>query len=92
MILDLAIPFAMGCFALALVLNLIRIATAPTLADKVLALDTMTVNVIALLMLYGAGAGAAGIATFEPAVLFAMTGFVSTVALCKYILRGSIIE
>jgi multicomponent K+:H+ antiporter subunit F len=90
MILDIAILFAMGCFGLALVLNLIRIATGPTLADKILALDTMTVNVIALLMLHGAGIG--GLAVFEPAVLFAMTGFVSTVALCKYTLRGSIIE
>lgn len=90
MILPYAITFAMGCFALGLALNLIRMATAPTLADKILALDTMTVNVIALLMLYGAGDG--NLTTFEPAVLFAMTGFVSTVALCKYILRGSIIE
>jgi multicomponent K+:H+ antiporter subunit F len=80
MILDIAILFAMGCFGLALVLNLIRIATGPTLADKILALDTMTVNVIG------------DLAVFEPAVLFAMTGFVSTVALCKYTLRGSIIE
>ncbi|WP_225030331.1 K+/H+ antiporter subunit F [Xinfangfangia pollutisoli] len=88
--LSTALAFAMGCFALALVLNLIRIATAPTLADRILALDTMTINVIALLMLYGARTG--GVSTFEPAVLFAMTGFVATVAFCKYILRGSIIE
>jgi multicomponent K+:H+ antiporter subunit F len=29
---------------------------------------------------------------FEAALLFAMTGFVSTVAYCKFILRGDIIE
>ena len=47
MILDHALTFAIGCFALALLLNLIRFATAPGFADRVLAVDTMTVNVTA---------------------------------------------
>lgn len=90
MIISYAITFAMGCFALALAMNLWRIATAPTIADRILAVDTMTVNAIALLMLYGAQIG--DIAVFEPSMLFAMTGFIATVAYCKYLLRGSIIE
>ena len=90
MILSYALTFAFGCFSLALVLNLIRIATAPRIADRILAVDTMTVNVIALLMLYGVQSGSAHV--FAPAMLFAMVGFVSTVAFCKYLLRGSIIE
>ena len=90
MIVDYAITFAMGCFALALCMNLWRIATAPTLGDRILAVDTMTINAIALLMLYGAITG--DIAVFEPSMLFAMTGFIATVAYCKYVLRGSIIE
>ncbi|MGB4826012.1 MAG: K+/H+ antiporter subunit F [Paracoccaceae bacterium] len=87
---SLALTFAITCFALALAMNLWRIAFAPTVADRILAVDTMTVNAIALLMLYGVRVG--DIAVFEPAMLFAMTGFVSTVAYCKYLLRGSIIE
>lgn len=90
MILTYALSFAFGCFALALVLNLIRIATAPQIADRILAVDTMTVNVIALLMLYGVQTGSSQ--AFVVALLFAMVGFVSTVAFCKYLLRGSIIE
>lgn len=90
MILGYALSFALGCFALALLLNLWRIATAPTMADRILAVDTMTVNVIALVTLYGAKTGSSLL--FEVVMLLAMTGFVSTVAYAKHILRGSIIE
>lgn len=90
MILPLALGFASGCFALALALNLWRLATAPTQADRVLAVDTMTVNAIALLALYGARYPLA--MTFEATLLFAMTGFVGTLGAAKYLLRGSIVE
>lgn len=89
-ILSLALTFALGCFALALVLNLIRLFTAPTLTDRILTVDTMTVNTIALIVLLGLRTGSA--LSVEIALLFALTGFVSTVAFCKYLLRGSIIE
>lgn len=90
MIVEYALGFALGAFGLALALNLIRLATAPTLTDRILAVDTMTVNVIALIVLYGLRSWMS--LTFEAALLFALTGFVSTVAFCKYLLRGSIIE
>lgn len=90
MILPAALSFAIACFAVALVLNLIRLITAPTTTDRILVVDTMVVNVIALIVLYGV-TSSSGI-NFEAAMLFAMTGFVSTVAFCKYLLRGSIIE
>ncbi|MFO1202436.1 MAG: K+/H+ antiporter subunit F [Tabrizicola sp.] len=85
-----ALTFALGAFAFALVLNLIRLATAPTLTDRILAVDTMTVNTVALIVLYGLKTGSP--LNFEAALLFALTGFISTVAYCKYLLRGSIIE
>jgi multicomponent K+:H+ antiporter subunit F len=90
MIMPLALNFAFACFALALVLNLWRLVTAPTITDRILAVDTMVVNVIALIVLYGVKT-ASGI-NFEAAMLLAFTGFVSTVAFAKYLLRGSIIE
>lgn len=90
MILDLALTFATGCFALALVLNLWRLATARDLVDRVLAVDTMAVNVAALLVLFAAQARA--FPGLEVALLIAMSGFVGTVAFCRHILRGSIIE
>ena len=90
MILSAALGFASACFGLALLLNLWRLATAPTAADRVLAVDTMTVNAIALLALYGAMRPLG--MTFEATLLFAMTGFVGTLGAAKYLLRGSIVE
>ena len=85
-----ALSFAITCFALALLLNLIRLLRPADLPDRILAVDTMVVNAIALIVLYGVKT-ASGL-NFEAAMLLAMTGFVSTVAFCKYLLRGSIIE
>ena len=90
MILSAALSFAIGCFALALLLNLIRLLTAANIADRILAVDTMVVNGIALIVLYGIKSASS--VNFEVAMLFALTGFVSTVAFCKYLLRGNIIE
>jgi len=87
---DYALAFALACFGAGLLLNLWRLAVGPHPADRILALDTMVVNTIALIVLYGIKTGL-GI-NFEAAMLFAMTGFVGTVAFCKYLLRGSVIE
>ncbi len=87
---DAALLFGFGCFSLALLMNLFRLAKGPTLMDRVLALDTMVINVIALIVLYGVRQDTA--VYFEAALLLAMVGFVSTVALCKFLLRGDVIE
>ncbi|MCF8483986.1 MAG: K+/H+ antiporter subunit F [Rhodobacteraceae bacterium] len=88
--LDYALTFAFLCFGFGLAMNVYRVFRAPGVPDRILALDTMVVNVIALIVLYGIKTKS-GI-NFEAALLFAMTGFVSTVAYCKFILRGDIIE
>ena len=90
MILPYALVFFIGCIALGLVLNLWRLVNAPTLTDRILALDTMAVNAVALVVSYGIWSGTG--LYLEVAVLFSLTGFVGTVAYCKYLLRGSIIE
>jgi len=87
---EAALFFAFGCYSLALILDLWRIARGPDSADRILALDTMVINVIALLVLYGLWRGTA--IYFEAAMLVAMVGFVSTVAYCRFVLRGDIIE
>ena len=87
---EFAIMFAAICHGIALLLDLWRIVTGPHAADRILALDTMVINVIALLVIYGISRGTA--IYFEAAMLIAMVGFVSTVAYCRYLLRGDIIE
>jgi multicomponent K+:H+ antiporter subunit F len=84
------LPWAAGAFALALVLAGWRLLRGPTLADRILALDTLYVNSVALLVLIGIHFDTA--VYFEVALIIAMMGFVSTVALAKYLLRGDIVE
>ncbi|MBL8443062.1 MAG: K+/H+ antiporter subunit F [Zoogloeaceae bacterium] len=87
---DHALTFAFLAVSLALVFNLWRLAQGPTLTDRILAVDTMVINVISLIILFGIQEGTT--MYFEAALLFAMFGFVSTVAYCRFILRGDVIE
>ncbi|MCB1394974.1 MAG: K+/H+ antiporter subunit F [Rhodobacter sp.] len=85
-----ALIFAFACFSIGLLLNLWRVIVGPQKSDRILALDTMVVNAIALLILLGIWLGT-GI-FFEVSMLFALVGFVSTVSYCRFLLRGDIIE
>lgn len=84
------IPIAFALVGLALTLTLWRLLVGPSAADRILALDTLYVNTIALLVLLGIHLASA--LYFEAALLIALMGFVGSVALCKYLLRGDIIE
>ena len=90
MIIAQVLPFAIGAFALAILLSTWRLLRGPDLPDRILALDTLYINSIALLVLFGIHLGTA--IYFEAALLIAMMGFVGTVAVTKYLLRGDIIE
>ncbi|PWB65186.1 MAG: K+/H+ antiporter subunit F [Bradyrhizobiaceae bacterium] len=87
---EIASVFALAAVAAAILLNLYRLLVGPDVTDRVLALDTMVINAIGLVVLLGILLGTG--MYFEVALLFAMVGFLSTVALCKYLLRGNIIE
>jgi len=84
------LPLAFALIALALLFTVWRLLRGPTVADRILALDTLSINAIALLVLHGIHLGSA--LYFEAALLIALMGFIGTVALCKYQLRGDIIE
>jgi multicomponent K+:H+ antiporter subunit F len=86
----LATSVTLVCIALALTLNFWRLVRGPSLPDRILALDTMAINTIALLVVLGIHQNLT--VFFEVALLIAMMGFIATVALCKYLLRGDIIE
>ncbi len=88
--LDKVVLIASVMLAIALLLNLYRLVKGPSLPDRILALDTMYINTIALIVLLGVSQRS--LIFFEAAMLIAMMGFVGTVAISKYILRGDIIE
>lgn len=85
-----AIQFAFACFGAAVLMNLWKVVFADHIADRILALDTMFINAIVLMVLYGLANGTE--IYFEAAMIIAMLGFVSTVAYARFILRGNIIE
>ena len=84
------LPWTIGAFAFALALNAWRLLRGPSLPDRILALDTLYINALATLVLLGLHFGTA--LYFEAALVIAMLGFVGTVVLSKYVLRGDIAE
>lgn len=86
----LVLPWIMVAMTVAMVLNAYRLVRGPNLVDRALALDTLYVNTIAVLMLYGIRYDTP--IYFEAALVLALLGFVSTIALGKYVARGKIIE
>lgn len=90
MILTISAQIALAMVGIAALLNLWRLLRGPTLLDRVIALDTMYINAIALLVALGIYLKSD--VYFESALVLAMLGFITTVAFCKYVLRGDIIE
>ena len=88
--LNLAIVIAFVTLALGQVLSMVRLVLGPSSGDRILALDTMVINALGLVVLLGLYQGVQ--IYFEVALLIAMLGFVSTIALARFLLRGDIIE
>ena len=88
--LEIVIPIALTLVAASVAMCFWRLLKGPTVLDRILALDTLYVNAIALLVLLGIHISSA--LFFEAALLIALMGFIGTVALCKYLMRGDIIE
>jgi len=89
-VLLLAANFALGCFVLGMVLAVYRLSTGPTMADRVLALDTMYINGMLILLTLGLRFDSP--LYFDIALLICIFGFVGSVAMAKFLLRGEVIE
>jgi multicomponent K+:H+ antiporter subunit F len=88
--LSLALDIALGAVALSTVIVLIRLLRGPDIVDRILALDTMAINAVALVVLLGMRWHTDLL--FEAGLILAMLGFVSTVALARQVARGDVIE
>lgn len=84
------IPLCMAILGLAAILNVMRLVQGPDMPDRLLALDTLYINALALIVLFGIWL--ASDLFFEAALLIAVMGFVSTVAVGKHLLHGEIID
>lgn len=77
----------LGC---AMACSTFRILWGPRAQDRVLGFDSLYVNAMLILVAFGVRTGSS--LYFEAALIIALLGFVSTVALAKFLLRGEVIE
>ncbi len=89
-IFETTLVVCMHVVGIAMLLSLWRLLRGPTVPDRILALDTLSVTAIAELMLFGMHLDSA--IYFEAALIIAMLGFCSTVVLSKFVLRRDIVE
>jgi len=89
-VLDIALNIGLASVTLAVVFCGWRLLKGPEVTDRLLALDTLYLNTVALIVLLGLRWNTALL--FEAALLVAMLGFASTVALARYLSRGDVVE
>ena len=87
---ETALQICVAAVALAMLLCTWRLWRGPTAPDRVLAIDTLSINVVAMVVLLGLTWQ--NDLLFEAALIVAMLGFVSTVALARFLTRGDVIE
>jgi multicomponent K+:H+ antiporter subunit F len=89
-LLEVAIAYALVCVLAAMALCAVRLLIGPSAHDRVLALDTLWMCGMLLAIVLGIRFGTQ--LYFEVAILIALVGFVSTIAMAKFLMRGEIIE
>ncbi|AUX85504.1 K+/H+ antiporter subunit F [Acinetobacter sp. ACNIH2] len=88
------LPYALGICMVAITLSMMmclgRLIIGPSIVDRLLALDTLFLNATCLIVVLGIYWSTTSL--FEGALLMAMLGFVSTVALARYFTSGHVID
>ncbi|MFH5923067.1 K+/H+ antiporter subunit F [Roseomonas xinghualingensis] len=80
---QMLLGIAMGC-------AVFRMLRGPRAQDRVVGLDTLYVNGMLMLLIFGIRTGST--LYFEAALVIALLGFVGTAALAKFLMRGEVIE
>ena len=89
-ILEIVLNIALAAITVSMLLCGWRLLLGPETTDRLLALDTLYLNTVALIVVLGMRWSTALL--FDAALLVAMLGFVSTVALARYLSRGDVVE
>lgn len=89
-ILGVTLWVAQGALALAMVFCAVRMVLGPRAQDRILALDALYVCAMLELLAFGVRTGTT--IYFEAALVIGMLGFVATVSLAKFLMRGEVIE
>jgi multicomponent K+:H+ antiporter subunit F len=89
-ILSWSLLAALVLLTLAMVVAAVRMMRGPRAQDRIVAFDAFYVNAMLLLLVFGMRTGST--LYFEAALVIALLGFVATLALAKFLMRGEIIE
>jgi multicomponent K+:H+ antiporter subunit F len=90
LVLTVALSISKIFLTLAMAAAAFRILRGPRAQDRVLGMDTLYVNAMLLLLVFGIGSGTT--LYFEVALLIGLLSFVSTVIMAKFLMRGEVIE
>ncbi|MCM2395773.1 K+/H+ antiporter subunit F [Rhizobium sp. S95] len=85
-----AVAIAQLMLAAAMAIVSVRMFRGPRAQDRIIGLDALYINAMLLLVTFGIGTGR--VIYFEAALVIGMLGFVATVALAKFLMRGEVIE
>ena len=75
---------------IAMVIAAFRMVRGPRAQDRIVALDALYVNAMLLLLVFGIRTQST--LYFEAALVISLLGFIATLALAKFVMRGEIIE
>ncbi|ATN37019.1 K+/H+ antiporter subunit F (plasmid) [Rhizobium sp. ACO-34A] len=85
-----AVAIAQLMLAASMAIVSVRMFRGPRAQDRIIGLDALYINAMLLLVTFGIGTGR--VIYFEAALVIGMLGFVATVALAKFLMRGEVIE
>jgi multicomponent K+:H+ antiporter subunit F len=85
-----SVAIAQFMLVVAMAIAAIRMFRGPRAQDRIIGLDTLYINAMLLLVTFGIGTGRE--IYFEAALVIGLLGFVSTIALAKFLMRGEVIE
>ncbi len=89
-ILSWSLLIAQILLGIAMAIASFRMIRGPRAQDRILSLDALYVNAMLLLLVFGIRTGST--LYFEAALVISLLGFVATLALAKFVMRGEIIE
>lgn len=89
-ILAVAISVTLMLYAIAMVFGLMRMVRGPSAQDRVLALDYLTITALLLMLVLGLRHHSS--MYFEAALLVSMLGFITSIGLARFLLRGEVVE
>ena len=89
-VIQIALDIVLAALAVSMLLCGWRLLKGPDATDRILAVDTLYLNVVALVVVLGMRWDTPLL--FEAALLVAMLGFVGTVGLARFVTRGDVVE